>query len=174
MALIVETGAVIAGAESYCTVAEATTRHSNFGNTAWAALTTPQMEQALRKATAYMVQAYQMRWKGYRNSATQVLCWPRSFVYKMPYINGAVGSYPYLVADNIVPTEVKDACADLALKSVTETLMTDTTQQVTREKVGQIEVEYSEFSSQQKRHTAIDAMLAIYLTGSSVSVQLVR
>ena len=38
MALIVEDGTGLANAESYVSVADATTYHTNYGNTAWTAI----------------------------------------------------------------------------------------------------------------------------------------
>jgi hypothetical protein len=174
MALIVEDGSIVTGAESYCSVAFATQYHSDRGNASWALLTNAVMEQSLRKATDYAEQVYRTRWQGYRTSATQALSWPRAFVYLEPFILGAVGSYPYLVADNIVPTQVKNACAELALKATTETLLADTTQQVVSETIGPISTTYDKFSPQAKRFAAVDAMLAPFFGKSSNAVQMVR
>jgi hypothetical protein len=162
MALITEDGTVVAGAESYITVAAADTYHSNRGNTNWAALTTLNKEIDLRKATDYMVQMYRAKWQGYRHSATQTLDWPRDYVYLEPFIVGAVGAYPYLVANNIVPVEVQRACAELALKSSTAELLADLTQQKASVTVGPISTTYDSSSPQFKRYTAIDAMLSPY------------
>ena len=174
MTIIVEDGTVVAGAESYATVAYADTYHSNFGNSAWASLITATKEQYLRRATQYMLQRYRKQWNGYRKDAVQVLDWPRSFVYTQPFVHGAVGAYPFLVSDIIVPEEVKVACVELALKASTATLMPDTTQQIKREKIGPIETEYSEFSQQSPQFRAIDALLSIYLRDSGISVALTR
>ena len=51
MSLVVEDGTGKADAESYISVADADTYHSNRGNTDWAALTTTEKEQLLRGAT---------------------------------------------------------------------------------------------------------------------------
>lgn len=166
MALIVEDGTVVAGAESYVTVAAADTYHSNRGNTAWAALSTTNKEIALRKGTDYMLQAYRARWQGYRHDADQTLDWPRDYVYLEPFIVGAVGSYPYLVANNIVPAEVKNACAELALKASSADLLADLTQQKTSVTIGPISTTYNSSSPQYKRYIAIDAMLAPYLVSN--------
>ena len=175
MALITEDGSVVAGAESYATVAFCDTYHSNFGNAAWAALTTAQKEQYLRRATQHMLQMYRPRWKGYRKDAAQILDWPRSFVYQESFIHGAVGSYPYLVSDTIVPNEVKTACADLALKASTETLLPDGTQQIAEETIGPITVKYDPYSPANKQYFSIDAILSPYLSGiGNVSVGLMK
>lgn len=175
MSLIVEDGTGKTDAESYISVADASTYHAARGNTAWAALATDALrEQALRRATDYMGQAYRERWKGYRKTATQLLDWPRSFVYLEPFVHGAVGTYPYLVPDDSVPELVRRSCAELALRAAAGTaLMADSGQGVTREKIGPIEVEYSEFSSSMVRYSAVDGSLAPYLAAGG-GVQVLR
>ena len=163
MSLIVETGAIVAGAESYISVADTSAYHLARGNSAWAPLTTAQMEEALRRATDYMVQVYRHRWKGVRKSASQVLDWPRAYVYLEPVITGANQEFPNLVSDTIVPTEVKNACAQLALRAAAGDLFIDQTQSAVRKKVGPIEIEYSRFSPQGTQYMAIDAMLQPYM-----------
>lgn len=171
MALIVEDGTIVAGAESYISVADADTYHSNRGATAWASLTTAAKEQALRKATDFMIQAYRQRWKGARMSATQALDWPRAWVYLGP---GANDEFPNLVADDVVPTEVKNACASLALRASSADLAPDLSQGKKRVKVGPIETEYDPYSPQSKRYAAIDAALAPYLANGAGHVTVVR
>lgn len=168
--LIVEDGTVVAGAESYCTVSYADTRHNNFGNTAWNSLSTANKEIALRKATAYMMQAYYRQWKGVRKETKQVLDWPRYFVYREDFAFSLIG----LVSDTIVPLEVQDACAELALISTTEALNPDMTQNVKKEIVGPIQVEYDMYSSQIKRRPAITQMMSQYLNIYSPSVSMVK
>lgn len=174
MALIVETGSIVAGAESYISVADADTHHSNRGAAAWAALTTAQKEQALRKATDYMLQIYRMLWKGVRMSATQALDWPRAWVYLEPVVTGANSDFPNLVADNVVPTEVKNACAELALRASSATLYADLTQQKKKVKVGPIETEYDTSTSQAVRYESARAMLSPYLLKQQGTLSVVR
>lgn len=175
MALVVEDGSMVTGAESYCTVAAATTYHAARGNSAWAAVASDTIrEQLLRKATDYIEGKYRARWDGYKNSATQPLTWPRAFVYVEPFYLGAVGAYPYLVASNIVPAEVVKACAELALRAIAGDLLGDQTQQVLREKIGPIEVDYDKFSPQDTRYAAIDALLRPYIRKSEGALKMVR
>lgn len=155
MALIIEDGTGLANAESFVSVADADTYHGNRGNTAWAALTTGQKEQDLRKATDYMEQVYRMRWAGYRKTTTQALSWPR---YDVPLEDVGYG-YAFYASDS-VPQIVKNACAELALKAATDELAPDIDQRVTREKVGPLEVEYAENGVQYTQYRAIDNMLA--------------
>jgi hypothetical protein len=165
MSLVVEDGTGLSTAESYISVTNADTRHTNRGNDTWAALTTGQKEEALRRATDYMEQAYRDRWRGYRQVTTQALSWPRNSV--------VVDEFVYIHTD-IVPADVANACADLALKAAADDLNADLTRGVVREKVGPIETEYDRFSPQSTRFPAIDMMLAPYLTGGGANARLVR
>ena len=175
MALVVEDGTAKTTADSYISLTDAATRHTNLGNTAWAALASDTIrEQCLRRATEYMEGAYRLRWKGYRKTATQSLSWPRNYVYLEPFVQGAIGSYPYLVSDTIVPNEVKNACADLALKAATVTLAEDLTQAVVREKIDVIEIEYDKNAPGYTEYRSIDMMLATYLkSGGKANIELV-
>lgn len=176
MALIVETGAGLSTAESYISVADATTYHAARGNAAWAALASDTVrEQCLRRATDYMLQAYRESWKGIRMLATQALDWPRGNVYSSPALGGGSGAYPYLVADDIVPTEVKNACAELALKASAEELNADLSKDIISQTVGPITTVYNASSPQQKRYRLIDMMLRPYLASqSSVNMSVAR
>lgn len=154
MALIVEDGTGLANAESYLSVADATTYHTNMGNsTAWAAVGVTAVQEAmLRRATNYLRSRYYNMWEGTAVATAQRLDWPRSGV---PTRDG----YGAL-ASNTVPEEVKNACAELALKAFSADLMPDESQAVKREKIGPIEVEYNEYSPSSPSYVAIDAMLA--------------
>ena len=173
MALIVETGSVVTGAESYISLADALTYHANRGNAAWAALSPATIrEQCLRKATAYMVGQYRRRWAGYRYISSQELDWPRSFVPLPDEYFGGVVAY---VSNNSVPVEVQYACAELALKASTGDLLVDQSQQAIRKKVEGIEIDYDKYSPQAKRYPAIEAMLTPYFNStSSINHELIR
>ena len=167
MSLICEDGSGKSDSESYISVADASTYHTARGNAAWAALATDALrEAALRRATDYMRQAYRSRWQGYKVNEDQALDWPRYDVE----VEG------YAVDSDIVPTEVKNACAELALRASAAELNPDLTQGVAREKVGQIEVEYDKASPQFTRYRAIDALLSPYLKagGGGCSMGVIR
>jgi len=167
MALEVEDGTGKSTAESYISVADASNYHTVRGNTAWAALATDALrEAALRKATDFMRQVYRSRWQGYKVNEDQALDWPRYDVE----VEG------YAIDSDIVPTEIKNACAELALRASAADLNPDLTQGVAREKVGQIEVEYDKASPQFTRYRAIDALLSPYLKagGGGCSMGLIR
>lgn len=171
MALVVETGTGNATAESYISVVDASTRHTNLGNTAWAALASDTVrEQYLRRATEYMEGAYRQRWKGYKKTSTQALSWPRDDVY----LDYSVGGPDNLVSNTIVPADVKNACADLALKAATVTLAADIGKSVVSEKVDVIEVEYDTNAPAYTQYRAIDMQLSAYLkAGGKASIDLV-
>ena len=172
MSLIVEDGTGLSTAESYISVADADTYHSNRGNTDWAALTTAEKERLLRISTDYMVAVYRLRWDGYRYVNTQALDWPRIYVPVRDICS--VNAFPQYVDNDIVPTQVKNACAEFALKAKSETLLEDQTQGTIREKVGPIEVEYDKYSPQFKRYLQIESNLAIYFASSANQVKLMR
>lgn len=164
MTLITENGTGLANAESYISVADADARHAAFGNTAWATFDTSAKEVALRQSTSYMVQAYRERWAGCRVNSTQALDWPRYGVV----VDG------YSVASDSVPTDIANACADLALKASTAPLAPDIERAIIRDKTGPLETEWSPYASQVTRYRAIDGMLSPYLTGGGAMARLVR
>jgi hypothetical protein len=134
MALIVETGAVVAGADSYVTLAEATTYHEARGNTAWAGAASDALrDSALRRATVYIDQHYYGRWKGTPpKPLTQCLQWPRSGVrLSDPSVFVGVSPSFYDVAysgflpDNVIPQRLKDACCEAALRELSSRLSAD-------------------------------------------------
>jgi hypothetical protein len=163
MALTVEDGTGKADSESFVSVSDADTYHSNRGNTDWASLATAAKEQALRKATDYMEQLYRLMWKGYRHTEAQALSWPRDEVERVDY---AFLNQSSFYDNDVVPNEVKNACAELALRASADDLAPDLTQGVKREKVDVLEVEYDTNSPQYTRYRAIDNMLAPLLKGT--------
>lgn len=170
MALIVEDGTGLANAESYVSVADATAYHARMGNTAWAAISSDATkEQLLRKATDYMIAQYRFQFAGYRQYSTQALDWPRLYVPLTDVLSANV--FAQYVDSGTVPTTVKNACAELALKANSATLMEDLTQGVIREKVDVIEVEYDKYSPQPIRYAQVDAMLSAFFVSQSNMVK---
>ena len=166
MSLIVEDGTGLPNADSYCSVADADARLASLGMTNWSALDTEQKEQALRRATAYMVQAFRERWTGNRVKVNppQALDWPRYGV--------DVDGFP--VRYDTVPADVANVCADLAFRAAAGDLAPDLTRGVLREKVGPIETEYDRGSPQFTRFRAIEMALSPYLNSSGGMARLVR
>jgi len=115
MALIVETGSGSSTAESYLSVTDADTYHSNYGNTDWTGDDSVK-EIALRKATRYIDALYARRWLGRRVSASQALDWPRA------YVEDYDGFY---LSSSEIPQGIKDAIALMALAALTEDIYPD-------------------------------------------------
>jgi hypothetical protein len=173
MALIVETGTGSSTSESYISVADADTYHTNQGNADWTLVSTALKEQALRRAVTYLSGEYRLRWAGYRAFTDQALDWPRSMV-PVPDSEGGVAGYPGYVGNTVIPVEVKRACAELAYKALSSELAADLTRGVLKEKVGPLEVEYDPNSSQIVRYKAIDDLLRPYLSRAAPGGSAVR
>lgn len=167
MSLIVEDGSIVTGAESYISVLDANTYHTNRNNGDWAEAETSEKEAALRKATDYMLQVCRTRWQGWKVSETQALDWPRNSVYVDQTINYNNQITAHLIPNNVVPLEVKKACAEYALKALSGDLFADLTQSITREQVDKISVDYDKFSPQSVRYVAIEAMLAPFFQATN-------
>lgn len=164
MTIIVEDGTGLSTAETLTSVAEADTYHLLRGNTAWAALSTSSKEMALRKANDYLRQAYRNRWQGKRVKISQSCDWPRYDVL----VDGL------FVSSTSVPSDIKDAAADLALRSTTLGLNPDQSRNILREKVDVLEVEYVPYAPTVATMNSVEDLLRPYLTGSRSSVRLVR
>jgi len=186
MTLIVEDGSKLPDAESYISVDECTAYHVKRGNTVWGDMSLQEMEEALVRATDFMRARYRGKWKGHVATYEQGLDWPRMGVKVTDGIL-ASGPYPYVTAyrrpylppqilpDNVIPKEVKNACAELAFRAAQGPLIIDETRQPIRETVGPITVQYSEYTSQQVSYPMIDDMLRPFLTtGGNSSVKLTR
>lgn len=173
MALIVEDGSGLPNAESYLSVADANDYHKKRGNTAWSDLSTEDKEICLRRATDYMVQVYRLNWAGVRKEDIQALDWPR---YLVPRLD-AEALYSYYEEDE-VPTEVKNACAELALRAISGDLAPDLDRLTKREKLDKIEIEYDTVNGlPYKKYRAIDNMLRPLMKAGGMntnSVDLVR
>lgn len=129
MTITVEDGSIVADANSYVDEADLTAFASARGIT----LTTDE-EQLLIRAMDYIEYLY---YKGTKVSEDQSLQWPRTGVY----IDG------YLFSDEAIPKEIKEAqmqCA-IAIDQGNDPLQ-DLDRKVVREKVGNLEVQYSESS----------------------------
>jgi hypothetical protein len=162
MALIVEDGTGLSNAESFMSVAEATAYHLANGNkAAWSEVAGELTKEAmLRQATTYIQNRYFAKWCGHPVLTTQKLDWPRTGVL---FRNGG------FVASTSVPSEVKAACAELALRAASAALMPDGAPTVTFEKIGPIEVKYEPFTTPADPYAAIDALLAPFLVPGSQS-----
>lgn len=158
MALIVENGSMVTGAESYASVAYSNSYHSLIGNESWSDLDNSTKEQCLRKATQYMQSKYFSKWQGIKRDDDQALDWPRE--------NVIIFGTSSLVANSIIPNEIKNACCLLALRASTSELVSDKERAIKREKIDVIETEYSEYDTSEKVYSEVDYMLARYFIGN--------
>lgn len=142
MALVVEDGTGLVNADSYLSVTDADTYHENLDNTAWTG-SSIQKEAALRKATQYLDGKYSSSFPGTRLTDTQSLSWPRT---------GALYTDDIAIDDASVPREIENACAELAVKSLSAELDPDISK-----------------SDRAIRET-VDVITVVYAPGTSTSV----
>jgi hypothetical protein len=164
MAITIEDGTGLANADSYLSVADADSYHAKHGNSLdWEQKRdNPTKEEALRIATQYLDLVYLGRWRGRQSSREQALSWPRAFV---------VDEEGFGRDSNVLPQELKDATAELALKQLTESgglipdIDTNRSISTKRVKVGPIEqtVEYSGSKPVIKRFRKVDLILITLL-----------
>lgn len=146
-----------ASANSYVTVAETDAYFTARLISAWGALGAPAKEAALISATDYIDATYETQFKGLRASSTQALAWPREGVT----IDGVE------IPPTIIPTRLKHAQMQLALKASAGELLADETQTVQREKVDVIEVEYARGSTGGTLYTFVSRLLAPLVRGGA-------
>lgn len=149
MALVIETGSIVAGADSYASVTDADTYHVNNSNAAWALADNAAKEAALRKACRYLDGKYRPRWKGRRvQPVAQALEWPRGGVSIGDTYPAGSASYDVgfggeiFIPSDSIPQRLKDAQCELALRALAGELAADATAGVKREKVDVLETEY--------------------------------
>lgn len=169
MAIEVEDGTGKSTAISYATAAEFVTYHTARGNTTIAEADTDQIEAALVKAADYMEQKYRMLWRGSRATTTQRLSWPRRGVpvpdFFDPFFRD-LSNVPLSfqdtlwIAENEIPTEVKEAQHLIAAATFSGALSTGVLQgalgrETKREKLGALEVEYFDVTQGGGRQTTV-------------------
>jgi len=136
VALTVEDGTVVAGAEAYDTIANVSTYAGKIGDATWDALATDALrEEAARRATRYMEAKWRLRWKGNKTVETQVLSWPRYNV---------TDEDEFVVDSDIVPQGVKEAFAEACILAgdTSVDLQPDVAKLTKRVQAGSVEVEY--------------------------------
>lgn len=146
MTLVVEDGTGVAGANSYISVADAATYHATRNNTAWAdAASSPDTERegALIRATTWIDATYRSRWPGTKlGGRTQALEWPRE---------DAEDANGDDIGEDEIPQELLNALCEAALRELDSpgSLLPDynPAQRVLREKLADLEVQYSEGGS---------------------------
>lgn len=151
MALEVEDGTGKSNADSYCSLADAATYHTNYEQQdAWDALSDEAKEAAIRKATRYIDAHYSFY--GIKQTAEQALEWPRF---------GATRS-GWTINENTVPSQVRDATAQLALDTQENDLAAASAPQgaVVSETVDVLSVTYAAGASGTVRFRAADQLLS--------------
>jgi hypothetical protein len=105
MAIVKETGAIVAGANAYATLAEVDLYHEERLNTAWTNADDEAKEAAMLRATAGMESHYRDRWIGYKSNhnaanAPQLTAWPRKEDKEESLDNGYVLADMTKLVDN--------------------------------------------------------------------------
>lgn len=154
MSLVVESGVGLENADSYISVeyADAYFNKRN-SKTEWDLVT--EKEKAIIDAMDYIDTAF--NYKGYKVNPNQSLEFPRM-------INGVVE----------FPTRLKNAVCELALRASSSKLLADSERLTTSEKVGEIEVHYSEYSKDEVNYNFVIILIMPWLLGSGISGSLVR
>jgi len=165
MAIIVETGASLASANSYWSLASANSYFEEIGILTWTGAEAD-LEASLIRAARYMET---LPWVGIKTLSTQALEWPRRNVVDR---NG------YYVSATNIPLKIKQAQGEIALRFLTggdpAPDLTDSGS-VIRERVDVIEIEYDRGSGKKDvpEYLYIDALLKPYVK-SAFNVELVR
>jgi hypothetical protein len=174
-------------ADSYFSLADASTYFTNRGIAAWTGSTSV-LENAARRGTTYLENAYRTRWVGIASTQAQSLSWPRSDGYRTLL---RAFTYPLLSVEGFqiqmdsVPVQVATAAMEAALLSLTGTVLEpalvrggaikslkDTVKPISEETVWQ------DWASAVDRYTIIEGILRGLVNStpgaSSGTVQLVR
>lgn len=148
--LIVETGEGLSTSESYIDLTYLSTYATKRGLDI-----TGIAESNIIKGQDYFESAYQF--KGTKLVETQALAFPR-------LIDGVVE----------YPVRIKNAVCELTIKSKSAELLADSERATTSEKVGDIEVHYSEYSRDEVNYNFVINLIMPWLCGSSFSSSIVR
>lgn len=163
--IIVEDGSVVESANSYVSVADADTYHTNLGQSAWTG-TDDEKSSAILRAMRYLEN---LNWTGWKTSHDNPLAWPR---YQTFDRDGK------LYDSDIVPQNVVNALCEAALVELVSAgalrPTTSTTGQVKRQKVDVIETEYFESYNSSQSFDAIDYELTGLVSGGGNMVSLTR
>lgn len=149
--VIIETGSLVAGANSFVTRDQVATYCDDRGYT-FSVVDTAAADRAVIKAGDWMKNTQRIMYRGSLRTATQTMPWPRedASFYRGPTID-----------NDVVPQCVKDAQCELAYRTYAGTnIQPDLARggQIKSEKVGPIEVEYFDGAPPE---TVIQAVLGI-------------
>lgn len=157
MALIIETGAGVANADSYVEIAAADAYHLARGNTAWASASNGNKEIALRNAGIYLDNQY--TFEGMKTAQENSMAWPRY---------GVIDRDGYEISSDVIPTAVKNAQCELALRALSGALISDVAanSRVKSQTVDVISIVYETWQSQQNSYSIVDMLLRGLTVGS--------
>lgn len=166
MALIIEDGTGVTGANSYASVAEIKAYCQQRGIDL--PPTDPEIEVMAVQAFDY-VESFEARYKGRRTYPNQRTAWPRTGV------KFGCDDFP----DNQIPWQLKEAQCQATAESVDADLMPNITAAVKREKVDVLEVEYASATTTDgmtptPSFPKVDAKLAMLFASSGYRVRVVR
>ena len=164
MALVIESGLIVAGADRYVTAAELVTYAANYGLTIPA--DEPAQESLLRRGYLEMTS---MPWKGHAVSADQTGAWPRYGVCR----NG------FTIASDVIPAQVKQGQMALAAEIYRDDIDPPAQRKgaVTKNRVeGAVEQQYAEAKTSATKAAAVRQSSAQFagLLESSNQLKLVR
>lgn len=162
MALTVEDGTVVTGAESYVSVADAAAYASARGLT-FTSSPAEDAEEALRRATQWIDAAYGSRFTGTRTSGrSQPLQWPRS---------DATDAEGEEIASDEIPVEIINATIEAAIREqASPGILTPDMERsgaIKSVKAGSVAIEYGAGATAATLFTKIDVVLAGLLRSSS-------
>lgn len=151
MALIVEDGTAVAGADALASVAFvdaywAARTHRTYATT-WAALGTPVKEGCIREATTYL-NSMDADFRGVRSGFVQGCVWPRTNA-----LDDAGFPLPAL------PDVIKFAVAELAVRASAAELEADQGRLTASESVGPLAVSYEPGQQREKYYRAVESIL---------------
>lgn len=157
MALVVEDGTIVAGANSMASVADADAYFAARGNAAWAGLDDEAKEVALIAGSDYLKDEGRYPWSGSRIEWDQPMPWPRTGAFVR---NGPA------IPDNVVPPAVRDAVVVLAGKSSAGVVLLpdfDRGGAIKRKTIDVITTEWYEGASPMTLYTAVQGLVVPYL-----------
>lgn len=133
MAIIVEDGSIVAGANAYASLLELDTYHEDRLNTVWTNADDETKEAAMLRATAGLESKYRDRWFAFKANhndanAPQFLAWPRKADVNETTAEGydTTTMTPYKDRDGIeypvdeIPALVKQAYMEVCLVEITQ------------------------------------------------------
>ncbi len=185
MALSVETGAGVAGADSYVSLVAAAAywaaRPHDANADAWTDTDDASREGALREATAYLDATYGSLYRGSRKTSTQGLLWPRvdredldpdDYDTNAELAEAQAETDRALVgADGLemaaLPAQIVTAAIELAARAISSRLAADKDEQgwLKRRKTGPLEREWGGPGIPGGSYGFVDALLGPVLIG---------